>query len=114
MRGWSHTMFRKPTYFNAASNLGPTFGEFVTDQESIFERLARADTPRKTSIVDHGNPGQWHGSKADTAIGCKSDAEVSCIQMDRNRKCLSDQFFLRRLWKEWSRALLRTTLFSDV
>lgn len=27
-------------------------------------------------MVDHGNPGQWHGSKADTAIACKTDQEV--------------------------------------
>lgn len=58
---------------------GPTFGEFVTDQESIFERLSRTETSRKTAIVDHGNPAQWHGSKADTAIGCKTDAEVRLV-----------------------------------
>lgn len=55
---------------------GPSFGEFANDQESIFERFAR-ETPRvSTCMVDHGNPGQWHGSKADTAIACKADEEV--------------------------------------
>lgn len=55
---------------------GPGFGEFATDQESIFERLSRAEPPVKTAIVDHGNPGQWHGAKADTAVACRADHEV--------------------------------------
>jgi RNA exonuclease 1 len=58
---------------------GPTFGEFVTDQESIFERLSRAEPRRKTSIIDHGNPAQWHGAKADTALGGRTDAEVRIL-----------------------------------
>lgn len=55
---------------------GPTFGEFATDMESIFERLAMADPKKRTAIVDHGNPAQWHGAKADTAVACKTDDEV--------------------------------------
>lgn len=65
---------------------GPHFGEFANDQESIFERLARdgnANFPESSSngrkrscIVDHGNPGQWHGAKANTAVACRTDDEV--------------------------------------
>lgn len=59
---------------------GPTFGEFATDQESIFERLERAELPRTTCIVDHGNPGQWHGAKASVAIACTTDEEVGAFK----------------------------------
>ena len=55
---------------------GPSFGEFANDQESIFERLARNEPSVTSCMVDHGNPGQWHGSKANTAIACKTDGEV--------------------------------------
>ena len=62
---------------------GPGFGEFKTDYESIFERMGRAtwrggggDIGIKSALVDHGNPGVMHGSKADTALGCKTDDEV--------------------------------------
>ena len=63
---------------------GPGFGEFKTDYESIFERIGRATWRGgggvaggiKTAVVDLGNPGVMHGSKADTALGCKTDDEV--------------------------------------
>ena len=64
---------------------GPGFGEFKIDYESIFERMARASRRAgggggpgsiKTCVVDHGNPNVMHGSKANTAIGCKTDADV--------------------------------------
>jgi len=59
---------------------GGGFGEFKTDQESIFERMARAGgRPQgvvRAAVVDHGNPGVMHGAKATTAIGCASDQEV--------------------------------------
>ena len=63
---------------------GPGFGEFKTDYESIFERMGRATWRGgggvtrgiKSAVVDHGNPGVMHGSKADTALGCKTDDEV--------------------------------------
>ncbi len=29
-----------------------------------------------SAVVDHGNPGAWHGQKATTCVACKSDAEV--------------------------------------
>lgn len=61
---------------------GPGYGEFKTDYESIFERMARS-TKRgggvgsiKSAVVDHGNPAVMHGAKANTAVGCKSDGEV--------------------------------------
>ncbi|KAI9571566.1 hypothetical protein HD554DRAFT_2168835 [Boletus coccyginus] len=59
---------------------GGGFGEFKTDQESIFERMARAGgRPQgavRAAVVDHGNPGVMHGTKATTAIGCANDQEV--------------------------------------
>ncbi|KAG7452034.1 ribonuclease H-like protein [Guyanagaster necrorhizus] len=62
---------------------GPTFGEFKTDYESIFERMARskrrAGGPMgsiKGAVIDHGNPSVMHGNKATTSIGCKDDDEV--------------------------------------
>ncbi|GAA5902806.1 hypothetical protein JCM5296_002887 [Sporobolomyces johnsonii] len=55
---------------------GPGFGEFVTDQETIFERLGRGQDPKTSAVVDHGTPGQWHGAKATTAIACTNDDEV--------------------------------------
>ena len=71
---------------NLKMQKGPHFGEFANDQESIFERLARdrnANFPesgsngrKRSCIVDHGNPGQWHGAKADTAVACRTDDEV--------------------------------------
>ncbi|KAF8149431.1 hypothetical protein B0H34DRAFT_733720 [Crassisporium funariophilum] len=59
---------------------GPGFGEFKMDYESIFERMGRA-TGRgngvvNSAVVDLGNPSVMHGSKANTAIGCKTDDEV--------------------------------------
>jgi RNA exonuclease 1 len=64
---------------------GPGFGEYKTDYESIFERMGRATWRGggggvggiiKSAVVDHGNPGVMHGSKADTALACKTDDEV--------------------------------------
>ena len=60
---------------------GAGFGEFKTDYESIFERMARASGRGgqgsvRAAVVDHGNPSVMHGAKATTAIGCASDQEV--------------------------------------
>ncbi|KAI0319403.1 hypothetical protein OF83DRAFT_1055004 [Amylostereum chailletii] len=60
---------------------GPSFGEFKTDLESIFERMARSSGHAGTSsvrsaVVDHGNPSTWHGSKATTTVPCTTDEEV--------------------------------------
>lgn len=39
--------------------------------------MSRARNGTVTSIVvDHGNPANWHGSKATTTIACKTDDEV--------------------------------------
>ncbi|KAM0792932.1 hypothetical protein ACM66B_002691 [Microbotryomycetes sp. NB124-2] len=61
---------------NLKMEKGPGFGEFTNDQETIFERIARGTDPKRSAVVDHGTPGQWHGAKATTAIGCSSDNEV--------------------------------------
>ncbi|EJU05931.1 hypothetical protein DACRYDRAFT_60431 [Dacryopinax primogenitus] len=59
---------------------GPTFGEFQQDVESIFEKLARPSGKRPngstSAVVDHGNPAQWHGSKAKTSVACTTDDDV--------------------------------------
>ncbi|KAF7376664.1 Ribonuclease H [Mycena sanguinolenta] len=58
---------------------GPGFGEFKTDYESIFERMARSTKradKHRAAVVDIGNPAVMHGSKATTAVGCKTDEEV--------------------------------------
>ena len=56
---------------------GPGFGEFKTDYESIFERLSRAKSGSvRCAVVDHGNPSGWHGAKASTTVGCKTDEDV--------------------------------------
>ena len=57
---------------------GPGYGEFKTDQESIFERIARSTRSGgvKTAVVDHGTPGNWHGAKATASVACKTDEDV--------------------------------------
>ncbi|KZT05155.1 ribonuclease H-like protein [Laetiporus sulphureus 93-53] len=56
---------------------GPGFGEFKIDTESIFERITRSRGDNvATAVVDHGNPTAFHGGKATTTIGCKTDSEV--------------------------------------
>jgi RNA exonuclease 1 len=57
---------------------GPGYGEFKTDQESIFERIARSTRSGgvKTAVVDHGTPANWHGAKATAAVACKTDEDV--------------------------------------
>ncbi|KAA1467017.1 hypothetical protein DENSPDRAFT_767734 [Dentipellis sp. KUC8613] len=60
---------------------GPSFGEFKTDIESIFERMARSTGHAGTgsirsAVVDHGNPATWHGAKATTPVACKTDEDV--------------------------------------
>jgi RNA exonuclease 1 len=61
--------------------LGPGFGEFKTDYESIFERMARSvgrggPGSIRSAVVDHGNPAVMHGAKANTVIACTNDGEV--------------------------------------
>jgi hypothetical protein len=70
--------------------LGPSFGEFKTDEESILERLSRttrASTGIKSAVVDYGNPSTWHGAKATVAIACKSDAEVKNGMLEALPQC---------------------------
>lgn len=61
--------------------LGPGFGEFKIDYESIFERMSRstkgaAGSGVRSAVVDYGNPQMMHGSKATTTVACTSDADV--------------------------------------
>jgi RNA exonuclease 1 len=67
------------------STLGPGYGEFRTDFEPILARIARSQSHNpsgggaRAAIVDHGNPGAWHGTSPTapaTTIACTSDAEV--------------------------------------
>lgn len=60
---------------------GPTFGDVGNDTESIFERMLRhrqdSTQPGKSAaICDYGNPSQWHGSRAKTAVRCINDEDV--------------------------------------
>ena len=63
------------------------YGEFRTDYEPILARIARSySRPHgpngegaRTAIVDHGNPGAWHGTSASapaTTVPCTNDTEV--------------------------------------
>ena len=63
------------------------YGEFRADLEPILARIARSHSRNRgsngartrTAIVDHGNPGAWHGTSATapaTIIACANDAEV--------------------------------------
>ncbi|GAA5955424.1 hypothetical protein JCM3765_006773 [Sporobolomyces pararoseus] len=61
---------------NLKMQKGPGFGEFVTDQETIFERLSRGQDPKTSVVIDHGSPGQWHGQKATTTVACQNDQQV--------------------------------------
>lgn len=61
--------------------IGPSFGEFKSDMEVIFERIARAPPiptvgKRQCAVVDHGNPANWYGKKAEKCIACETDDEV--------------------------------------
>ncbi|OJA14787.1 hypothetical protein AZE42_12824 [Rhizopogon vesiculosus] len=60
---------------------GPSFGEYKTDLESIFERMARASRKGgagsvRSVVVGHGNPGVMHGSRANSNVPCTCDQEV--------------------------------------
>ncbi|KZT27198.1 ribonuclease H-like protein [Neolentinus lepideus HHB14362 ss-1] len=62
-------------------NNGPGYGEFKTDFESIFERMARSSGhagggPIRSAVVDHGNPASMHGAKATSTVACKNDEEI--------------------------------------
>ncbi|KAN0141687.1 hypothetical protein V8E53_000149 [Lactarius tabidus] len=66
---------------------GPGCGEFRADLEPMLARIARSHSRNRgsnggrtrTAIVDHGNPGAWHGASATapaTTVACANDAEV--------------------------------------
>ncbi|KAH9965648.1 hypothetical protein BJV74DRAFT_869879 [Russula compacta] len=63
---------------------GPGYGEFRTDYEPILARVARSlrgpnGSGARAAIVDHGNPGAWHGTSATapaTTVACTNDTEV--------------------------------------
>ena len=68
-------------------DLGPRYGEFRVDYEPILARIVHSDSCNRgsngartrTAIVDHCNPGAWHGTSATapaTTVTCTNDAEV--------------------------------------
>src|SRR5215472_8564825 len=69
------------SFQNELDHVGPSFGEFKNDTESIFERISRS-TARgeagtiRCAVVDHGNPAFMHGAKAATTVACKNDQEI--------------------------------------
>ena len=49
--------------------------------ETIFERIARAAPivtvgKRRSVVIDHGNPANWYGKKAERCIACDTDEDV--------------------------------------
>jgi len=62
--------------------LGQGCGQFRTDYEPILARSqsgSHLGGGARTAIVDHGNPGAWHGTSVTapaTTVACTSDAEV--------------------------------------
>ena len=56
------------------------WGTFKMDWESIFERMGRVKGGGgeivRSAVVDLGNPGVMHGSRATSCVSCKSDEEV--------------------------------------
>jgi RNA exonuclease 1 len=49
--------------------------------ESIFERISCAPPTllagkRKSAVIDHGNPANWYGRKAEKCVACETDDEV--------------------------------------
>ncbi|KAI8449385.1 RNA exonuclease 4 [Phakopsora pachyrhizi] len=62
---------------------GQGFGEFTTDQESIFERMSRASEPKRAAVIDYGHvEGRTNGvagrttSKSSLSLVYNSDREV--------------------------------------
>ncbi|KAI0247771.1 hypothetical protein BJV78DRAFT_1285278 [Lactifluus subvellereus] len=67
--------------------IGLGYGEFRTDYKPILVRIPRSHSRRygpngegaRTAIVDHGNPGAWHGTSTSapaTTVPCTNDTEV--------------------------------------
>ncbi|KAI9445651.1 hypothetical protein BJY52DRAFT_1194220 [Lactarius psammicola] len=66
---------------------GPGYGEFRADYELVLVRVAHSHSRTRgsngacicTAIVNHGNPGAWHGTSATapaTTVAYVNDAEV--------------------------------------
>lgn len=92
---------------------GPSFGEFANDQESIFERLGRREG-LKTLIVDHGNPEKWHGQRADKAVPCKTDEQVSRVFADVYHKVEADRAVMfRSLKASWKMSMTMVSFLRD-
>jgi RNA exonuclease 1 len=57
---------------------GETFGTSDDNRESIFKRLARPPHgPKKTAVVDYGEPAKWYGAYATHTIACSTDEGIS-------------------------------------
>ncbi|KAF9067529.1 hypothetical protein BDP27DRAFT_1422817 [Rhodocollybia butyracea] len=68
--------------------------------EELFERIGRAvkrsswatgtgGEKIQTAVIDHGNPGMMHGSKASMCLGCKDDEEVVKKFVDMGSEAMS-------------------------
>jgi RNA exonuclease 1 len=62
--------------------VGPGYGEFKTDYESIFARMTRSGRAARSLVVDHGNPAAMHGAKASSCAGTTNDEEVVKLLLD--------------------------------
>lgn len=57
---------------------GEKFGTNDDNRESIFKRLSRPPHgPRRTAVVDYGDPEKWHGTYTTTTIACTEDSQVA-------------------------------------
>ncbi|PPJ53445.1 hypothetical protein CBER1_00308 [Cercospora berteroae] len=68
---------------------GKAWGTSEASSESLFKRLGRSsrpgkhkanpagpEEPRRSAVVDWGDPSRGYGGQADVSIGCSSDSEV--------------------------------------
>ncbi|KAF8533082.1 hypothetical protein BDD12DRAFT_810460 [Trichophaea hybrida] len=57
---------------------GENFGTSDDNRESIFKRLSRPPHgPKRSAIVDYGDPHKFHGAFSTTAITCTEDSQVT-------------------------------------
>jgi RNA exonuclease 1 len=75
----------RPLVRPAATKLTILPAKGPADYEPILARIARSNSCNRASngarmaIVDHGNPGAWHGTSVTapaTTVGCANDADV--------------------------------------
>lgn len=101
---------------NKKLTFGRNFGTLPNDFESIFSRLNRCSIPlyeqeskagqtkKCGAVIDYGQPGQFHGSKAKTSIGCKNDDEIidGCIKTIQNHDLVYGRLTELQISRGWA------------